>query len=225
MVSSYTLDDDGNDGTSGNNNHRLNPGEVIDLPLYFSNFRGYRQARNISVTMTSDNPRVTVLQSTAVYPNIAPSDSALPLTPFRISASSALQNDEAVVLSLAITADGGSATGAVFLRTEGAAFVNAGLNFPGGPLSPGVTRTLSITLRNSGTLPLTNVTARLQSRSPFVIVSDPDASFGPIASGAQANCNAVSVQPRRQSSHLSRRANPDAAHRQHRRRRHRFADL
>ena len=94
------------------------------------------------------------------------------------------------MLSLAITADGGSATGAVFLRTEGAAFVNAGLNFPGGPLSPGVTRTLSITLRNSGTLPLTNVTARLQSRSPFVIVSDPDASFGPIASGAQANCNA-----------------------------------
>ncbi|HEY3295324.1 MAG TPA: C25 family cysteine peptidase [bacterium] len=185
MASSHTVDDDNNGGTQGNGNHIMNPGETIDLPVYIRNFGASVTATGVSATMTSTNPRVTVVTGTASYANIAPGDSALGAQPFRIQVAGNLQDGVTVQLLLAITSSAGTTNGLVELTCAAGDLEYTRYQFTNGAFGPGLTRNLSVTVLNAGAVSLIGVTGHLQSLSPFVTLGTADATYGDIAAGAQ----------------------------------------
>ena len=205
VYSSVLVDDDGTNGTSGNGNGQLNPGEVVDLSVYLRNW-GSVTASGITATIASGNPHVTPVLAEAVYPSLAGGDSAQGSVPFRLNVSPLLQDGEAVPLTLTINATGWPAVGTIFLPVSGAR-LNYGGHTLSAALDPGASVSLSVTLRNSGPLPLEGVTATLVSRSPFIVVEDAAASYGTIASGAEVADTldrfAVHADPRTYRGHLA----------------------
>lgn len=187
MLSSLTLDDDNAGGTSGNGDGILNPGETIDLPIYVKNFGSSGTVTSISATLASGNPRVTVTQNSATYPNLAPGDSALGSQAFRITVSPTMQYQETVLLTLTVNSSMGQTPGSVELECISGAVSYASHTVQGGAFDPGTTRTLQVTVRNHGTEPLTSVTGQLVSLSPFVMVDDPTGTFGNIAASGTAS--------------------------------------
>jgi hypothetical protein len=183
MVSSYTLDDDNVGGTQGNGNGVMNPGEVIDLPVYIRNFGSSVTATGISASLTSTDPHVVVTAGSATYPNLAPGDSALGSIPFRIQVSSGMQYQETALLTLTINAASGQTVGTVPLTCQAGAALYMGQHL-GSVFDPGTSTTLQVVVKNTGSMPMNGVSGHLTSLSPFVSVGDPNAVFGDIAVGA-----------------------------------------
>jgi hypothetical protein len=199
MVSSYLLDDDNAGGTSGNGDGVLNPGETIDLAAYVKNSGSTGTATFVSAQLSSSSPRITVLQARATYPNLAPGDSALGSLPFRIQIAPDMQNGERALLQFAISTAAGQMQGSIELSCVAGAIEYRAYQLVEGALNPGTTRTLQVTLHNSGNLPMKGVNARLLSFSPFVQVNDANAVYGNIAVGSDATNStdgfAVSCSP------------------------------
>ena len=183
MYSSVTLDDDNAGGTQGNNDHIMNPGEIIDLPVYIRNFGNASQVTGVSASMTSNDPRVTVVTGSATFANIAPGDSSLPTTPFRIHVAPGMQNGEQVLLRLTINSSIGQTIGSLPL-TCSAAEMSYQRQMLSIPFNPGVTTNLTVVLHNDGLVPMMGVTGHLTPLTPFVQADNPTASFGDIAAGA-----------------------------------------
>jgi hypothetical protein len=185
-LTSYVLDDDNAGGTQGNSNFMMNPGETIDLPIYLRNFGTAVTATNISATLTSNNPHVTVVNATSTFPNLAPGDSALCATNFRITVSPVMQDDEVALLTLAVTASS-IQTYSAFELTCLAGKLDYVSHAFSGSFNPGDTRTLSVSVKNNGALDMSGVTAQLVSMSPFVQVGDPAGTYGNINIGQTVN--------------------------------------
>ncbi|HEY3296555.1 MAG TPA: C25 family cysteine peptidase [bacterium] len=184
MSSSYTIDDDNSGGTHGNTDGAMNPGETIDLPIYVKNFGTVVTATGVSATLTSSNPRVTVVNGTASYADIAPGDSALGAQAFRIQVSQAMQDQETVQLTLTITSSSGQTAGVITLTCVSGHMLYLRQQFTDGTFGPGLTRSLSVTFKNMGLVSLTGVNGHLRSLSPFVTVNTADAVFGAVPAGA-----------------------------------------
>ncbi len=178
-LSSFTIDDDNSGGTIGNDNDTLNPAETIDLPLYLRNYGNATTATGVTATISSDDPRVTVINPTSTFANMAPGDSALSATPFRIHSDADLQNEEHILLTLTITASSLQTQSAFELVSYSGEPSYVSHTFTG-TVNPGSTNNLRVTLRNVGALPLTGTTGQLISLSPFVQVDDGGGTFGDI---------------------------------------------
>jgi len=189
MYSSVVLDDDNSGGTQGNGDHIMNPGEIIDLPVYIRNFGNVTQATSVSATVASTNPHVAIVSGNAGFPNIAPGDSAQSSTPFRIHVSSGMQHREQALLTITITSSAGQTAGAIPLTCYAgrAMYMRQALS---APLNPGASANLSVVIMNSGSMPMNGVTGQLTPLTPFVQADVATASFGDIAAGALDSNNA-----------------------------------
>ncbi len=107
MLCTYSVDDNNIGGTSGNANGALNPGEVIDLPIWVRNFGSGAPAMNVSATLSTDNPHVTVLPGASIYGGLAAGDSAASSPPFRIHVLPQMQNQEAALFTLTVACASG----------------------------------------------------------------------------------------------------------------------
>jgi hypothetical protein len=183
MVSAYTLDDDNGGGTSGNADGVMNPGEIIDIVAFVKNSGISATATSVTAHLTSLSLRITVLQPDAPYPNLAPGDSALGSVPFRIQSAHDMQNGESALLQFTISTAAGQTQGVIELRCVAGAIEYRSQQLVEGAFDPGTTRTLRVTLRNNGNMPLNAVTAHLISCGPFVHVDDADAVYGNMVVG------------------------------------------
>jgi hypothetical protein len=184
--SSVTLDDDTVGGTQGNADGILNPGEIIDLPIYLRNFGTTVTAALVSATLASNHSGITVINGSARYPDIAPGDSAVCDTAFRISVSPTLKHNTSTVLTLSVNASGEVTHSSIPLicKAGEAVFESSQVIGGNGVLDPGETAQLRITARNVGALSMETVAGRLVSLSPYVTVAVGSASFGTIAVSA-----------------------------------------
>jgi hypothetical protein len=189
-VSAYVLDDNNAGGTSGNADGVPNPGETVDISAYVKNFGNSATATAVTAHLSSPSPRITVLQPNAAYPDIAPGDSVLGSIPFRIRIARDMQNGETALLQFAIITAAGQTQSAVSLSCAAGAIEYRSYQLVEGTLNPGTTRTLRITLRNSGNVPMNGVRARLIWVNPWVQVEDADAVYGDIAVGSEVTNSA-----------------------------------
>jgi hypothetical protein len=204
-ASRMILDDDNVDGTSGNGNGEMNPGETIDLRTYLRNFGTTDIAQNVTATITSDNPKVTILNATSSFAQIAPGDSALSVTPFRIHVAPTMWRGESVIITVAVTASDLTSHSSLRLTCKAgeASFSSLIATDQGGNndgyLDPGEHGTLQVSLYNTGDLALNNTTAVLHSFSSYITVTGDTSPFGTIAAGAIVNNSAnpftLSVNP------------------------------
>ena len=182
----YLVDDDNSGGTNGNSDAQLNPGETIDLPVHLKNFGSSATATNVTATIASENPRVSVISSASTFANIAPGDSVLSATPFRIHVASDTQHEDEVMLTLTVTASSVQTTSAFVLECFAADAGYISHQFTG-TVNPGTTNNLRVTLHNYGVQELANTTAQLISLSPFVQVDDALGTYGNVSPGADAS--------------------------------------
>ncbi len=186
-LTSYTVDDDNVGGTQGNSNGQLNPGELIDLPLYLKNFGTSSNATAISAQMSSSNSHVTIVSGTQTYPNLSPGDSALGASPFRIQVSPQMIENETALLTLAVTASGELTHSAFEVRCQAGDANYVSHQVTGGDgdsrLEPNETANMRVTIRNDGSLNMTGVVATLISNSSFIAVTQGTATYGNITIG------------------------------------------
>ncbi|MBU1637323.1 carboxypeptidase regulatory-like domain-containing protein [bacterium] len=189
---SHTVDDDNSGGTLGNNDDNINPGEIVDLAVALKNHGTSTTAENISVTMQSDNPKVTVVTGTVNFASIPPGQTVAGSSPFRISVSSSMKHEETAKLSLAVTSSSGTVYSTVEIVCQAGDAVVQSYQITGGDgdnlLEPDEQVNLRVVVRNEGGLDMTNVTGHLISRHNFYSVIDADADFSDILiDGAGSN--------------------------------------
>lgn len=194
-VSSIMIDDDNVGGTSGNGDGRINPGELIDLPVYVRNFGQSQAGTSVMAQLSSTSPQLTVITGAAAFPNVSPGDSVLSTTPFRVSIAPTAKHNTSLDLTFAVTAGGQLTHSSLRLTCQAGEAVYLSHQVSGGDgdgfLEPGETANLQLTLQNTGVLGLTGVTGELRSKSSYVSVGSSVSAFGTIAPGGTAY-NAVS---------------------------------
>ncbi len=205
-LNSVTVDDNSTGGTSGDANGVLNPGEIVNLSISLRNVGTSTTVTGISGTLTTASPGVSITQPTSAYPNIAAGANAAPATPFRVSVTSALEN-ELVTFLLNVNSSVGPQTIRVDLTARAAdvayaAYVYTG---PGASVDPGENGDVMVTFRNSGSRPLTAAWGYLRSLDPLIHVTDSAGTFGAVAAGATgvntANPFHIEVSPGSYNGH------------------------
>ena len=95
------------DDSAGNGDGKLDPGETIDLTVTLKNV--WLDATNVSGTISTTNPDVTITASQADFGDIPRDSSVDNATPFSFSVASGTPSNYQVTFSLDLTADGGYA--------------------------------------------------------------------------------------------------------------------
>ena len=93
----FTIDD-----SSGNHNGVINSNECVNLNVALKN-NGCATERQISATLTTTTPGVTVTQGSSGYPNLAIDASGVNSTPFQIQTSSSLVCGANITFNLNLT--------------------------------------------------------------------------------------------------------------------------
>ncbi len=76
------------DDASGDNDHRADPGESVDMIISLKNREGFLEATNVNAAITSTDPDISITNGTSAFPDIPP-DSTVDNTadPFSFSVS------------------------------------------------------------------------------------------------------------------------------------------
>ncbi len=172
------IDNTGN-GRIGNNNQIANPGEIIDLRIQLAN-RGSRDTlRTIRSYLTSDDPRIVVIDSLGSYPNLAPSDTAYNAINFRIAIATNIRNGDHLPLHLRITTADSQYrwTYPISLPIQSIQLRYFGSSLTPARLNPDVVANLAISVMNTSDLTVQTSQARLISLSPQIEVHVSNAIF------------------------------------------------
>jgi hypothetical protein len=187
----HTVDDDNLSGTTGDNDHVINPGETVDLPLTFKNFGTSTTATGISLTASETDPYTTLSNATQSFPDMAPGATGNSSGSLRLAIASDCPDGYTLPLAFNTTSGQGSWTGGLALPVVSyqLTLLNAQAIGADTLLSPGETANLTLTVKNLGHKNATTLTATLTSLDPLVTVNDNSASFGTINIDGTGNCS------------------------------------
>lgn len=195
-----SVDDDNLGGTSGNGDHQVDAGEVVDLNVAVRN-RGGATSGPMTAVLSAADSFVTVTGAAASYGALAPGATGNPSPAFRISVPAATPDQREVAFTLTLN-DGAHrwvesfplTTHAPDLAHDAQGESESVGNHDGRP-QPGETVSYTLQVRNGGTGVARGVTATLRSLDGFATVFDSTAAFGDIAPGATATGDVVTFRP------------------------------
>jgi len=189
--SANIIDDDYSGGSYGNGDGEAGPGETLEIPVALKNWGG-DDAAGVFATLTSDDPFAAVLDGYEEYGLIQAGEEVWCAEDFDISIDSECPDGHKIENNLLIEADGGLSWESRFYLTIKAPVLlidgyEASDPFPGGNgngvLEPGEVGSISITLRNDGSLQSDILTALLELDDPFVTITQGSAVYPEIAPG------------------------------------------
>ena len=178
-----TTDDDTAGDSNGNGDGLANPGEAIELPVALRNF-GTTAATNVSATLTSTDPYVTIVDGSETYGTIGAGATVWCAEDFDVLVATNAPDNH--VIRLDLTAQSGVATwtSQVNLPVVSGAFeLQSSTWSAGGTLDPGESGTMSATLLNVGGAAASAVTGVLSTDNPWITITDPNGSFGSVGVG------------------------------------------
>ncbi len=180
-----------NDPT-GNQNNQPDFGETILLTTGMRNVGG-TEALNVTVTLSTSDPYITITDSTQIYPSILSGDTVTIINAFEFVISDTIPNGHEVLFGL--KAEAGNTWLSEFTISCYAPALSAGslvIDDSGsgngdGKLDPGETATLLIQSMNNGNAACGNTTGTLTTTSPWFTIVSAVYQLGTLAAGAQAN--------------------------------------
>ncbi len=184
-VNNIVIDDDNSGNSSGNNDGKVNPSETVEFAVELRNFGTTDNATNVSATLTSPNPDITITTPTQSYGEIAPGGIANS-NKFAVHFANNLPHGERFILPLNITSDQGSWTGALPVDIKSMRFIVQATAYPNnsnGRLDPGDSSQIVFTLLNNGELDATSMTCVMTCPDTGVTILNSAASFGDIPIG------------------------------------------
>ena len=182
----HTIDDDNNGSSSGNGDSQPNPGETIELPVQVRNF-GLQSAADVTGTLTSDDPYVTIVDGSETFGTISAGATAWSGDDFDIQIASGTPNGHVICLGLDLESGADDWHSLIEIPVVAAAFVYEDVTLGGSfgsRIDPGESGAISVEIRNIGDATGSSVTATLISNSQWLSVTDAQGSFGTINSGA-----------------------------------------
>ena len=168
---SYEIND-----PTGNNNGLLDYGEAVTLNMTVKNV-GVETAGNVTVTMTTSDPYITITDATESFGDVAPDATVTVSNAFALEADENIPDGHMATLELSST--DGTEVWESYLSIEGHApelkFVEYTIDDGGnGILDPGETAPMVVTIENSGTADAYDVLAELTASDPYVSVLTPE---------------------------------------------------
>ncbi len=184
---SHLIDDDNNEGTSGNSNQLPNSGESVELLLTLKNFTAIDV--NGSMSCSSTDPYLTISDESFSFPSIT-SNSTLTLTngPI-IQISPACPNRHNSRIDIQIVTAQGTWNSSFTLSIAGVDLDIFSYSFQNGNtyINPGETADLNLTVNNNGPCDLTDIYAKIRCNDSRYILADSLAYLGNIPSAAQGS--------------------------------------
>ncbi len=196
------------DGDGGNGDGLPNPGEMAELSVRLTNL-GTTLAGAVTATLSSADPYVTIVAAQATYGDLAPSGGSWGDQPFLLTLAPGTPDGHVVRLDLRAASGALSWTSLLELTAQAPSFLVESQVFggPGGNLDPGEEGSLTVTIRNIGSVHSTGASALLLSHSPWVSVTDAEGAFNAAGIGGTATNTgdpfAVSIAPDCFRGHLA----------------------
>ncbi len=185
MYLKHTIDD----SAGGNNDHIINPGETINLPLWVKNW-GNSQAQNVRTWLESSDPNISLHDTLETFGNIPAGDSAFSgASGFRFSVAQSCTNGYSLDFTLVTKDVNDSTWPSPLTLVVGApclAYASCQADDPppggngNGMIDPGEVGDVIMSLRNTGMGNAYAVTAILRSTDSRLEVLDSLGSFGDI---------------------------------------------
>lgn len=179
------------DSQSATNDGVMSYGDTILMGVKIKNI-GSLDASDVQVTMKSNSPYITFLDSTESYGAIAQGGSKMIEDGFRFAVSINIPNNLPVQFICEAHDQNDSITVSTFSITSYApdpTIISLAVQDPlgnnNGRLEPGETATLNILTRNTGIYTAANVVSLLTSNNPFVIVEDGSYTLGDLTAGQE----------------------------------------
>jgi hypothetical protein len=172
----------------GNNDHALDAGETAQLQIELRN-TGLTTGTNLSAKIRSFDPAVTVLDSTAVYPNIPASQKAFGADPFVIAVAPSTADQHAIEFQLEVSGSTGGFWSERFAIEARAPSLELFLNEASdtlpygndnGVIEAGENYRLKIGVKNFGTGTAYGLAGTLVTSDGDVTIVDGSAAYGAI---------------------------------------------
>ena len=187
-VAEYQIDDDNNGSSTGNGDGIINPGENIELSIALENF-GTSTVNSVSADISSSSEYITITDSHEDYGNIAPGTSVYSPDDFDFIVHPDAPDDTIIQLDITISdAFDSQWTDFIFLAVEGANLVFIDytiLDNGNGIFDPGEIAELLITLENTGSVGLIDVSGIISCENSWLNLDDPNGYFIEIQPGSQ----------------------------------------
>jgi len=162
-----------NDAETGNNNGRLNPGETVGLTVTLKDVLG-EPINNVQVTFKTSNSFVTIVNGTANFGNFAANETKTIEDAFTITLSNEAPPAHIIKCTLEATANG--ITRKIYFQITVYDFILNLLDVKvansTGEVGVGETSDIWVYVKNTGNEIASNVTTKISSSSPYLIIND-----------------------------------------------------
>jgi hypothetical protein len=180
VTDSYVVDD-----ASGNNNGKLDYGETVTLDMTLKNL-GYENAENVSVSISSEDEYISILDGTTEAGTIPADQTVLVSDAFSIRAAENVPNGHNIRINMQAT-DGDSVWNSSF-RIRAFAPILEYVDFSisdingnnNGRPDPGETFDVTVSITNKGAADAYNVYGMLESADQFIHIESDSVLFGDI---------------------------------------------
>jgi len=190
---SHRIDDDTLGSSYGNGDGQVNPGELIELPIWVKNW-GSETAYQVQGVLGTGDPYLTITDSTEVFGEVVSEDTVLTPDDYDFEVSLDCPNGRIIGFNLECR-DGQDSSWISYAKvTVKAAVVvydtflvdDSGSSWPNGGVDPGETVNLIVSLRNKGYADALDVEGVLSSGEGYVSIINDEGSFEDIPAGSSA---------------------------------------
>ncbi|MCX6273280.1 MAG: C25 family cysteine peptidase [Bacteroidetes bacterium] len=177
--------------TTGNNNNQVDFGESISLNLSLKNW-GLADATNVTTTLSSSDPYVTITNSSAIFGIIASGAMATQNNAFSFDVAGNLPDQHKAIFNLTINDNAGNTWNGSFKVTLNAPVLvvtdmtidDASGGNDNGKLDPGETVNFNIITKNTGHSDASSTLGTLASFSSLITLNTTTSNLNVIAAGA-----------------------------------------
>ncbi len=172
---------------AGNNNQQLDYGESVKLSLEFKNV-GTENVQNVGVTLSTENPSVTITDATETYPSFAAGEAASIADGFAFSIGNDIPNGQKIKFTYVAAAGSENWSGSFYIIANSAVleyekyiFTDENGNNNGKP-DAGETFELHISVMNTGGSSANNLAGVISTTDEYILISVDSLNYGSINS-------------------------------------------
>ena len=163
-------------------------GDVTNLSITFKNVGSDASTGTTNITLTSEDPNVTVdsNHNTGSFGALA-AEATTTVSGFQFSINPGVADGTNVTLHYTAVNGGDTYEGNIVVKANEAKLEYAGMTWDGG-FTPGETLTLTVTFKNAGHYQATNAVAKITSDNDYLTITNSTVNVGTMAIGQEVSC-------------------------------------
>ena len=162
-------------------------GDDIDLSITFKNVGTDASTGTTNITLTTDNPNVTLINNTGSFGTLAP-EATTTVSGFQFRINSGVADGTNVMMHYAAVNGNDTYEGNIVITASEAVLEYQSMNWDGS-FTPGQTLTLTAKFKNTGHYQATNAVATMSSSSNYITINNSPITVGNIGVDEVVSCN------------------------------------